>query len=104
MFRWHEASTNLDLDQVGPFFEHLNAALGSGFDTATLTRFAETTEVEDERAMKTQATFEGRKHTVRFEVFMDNIAAPDIALFTRKAAFAEAIQSEIIAFCDALGI
>lgn len=100
----HEFSANFDLENVRPFLERLRDHAGIEFDIDLLVSFTAQTSVDDDREMRTTARFEGAEHKCAFRVFMDDIDAPDIYIFSQSKALIDAINRELDAFWDELGI
>ena len=102
--REYEASMNFDLETVRPFLARLRDNRKLDFDVEALARYAEQTELEDERELSLVVGFEGRRPTLRYGVFMDDIDAPDLYFFSADKALIDAINAEYDQFAEDLGI
>ena len=100
----HEASMNFDLENVRPFLEQVNGNLNLGLDVDTLVEFTESLEVGDEKRLVFSVQFKGRTLGMIYQVYMDDIDAPDLYLFVETEELENALQSEMVAFAESLGL
>lgn len=102
----HEASTGFDLENVRPFLQRIAKQFESGFtDTVVrdLARFAAETPVEQTRKKTLSVTYRGKETQLVFQVFMDDVDAPDVYFFTPDASLAKMLQDEMVSFSEELG-
>ena len=79
-----EWSQNLDMDDVVPTLQRLTKCVESGFGEAEIAEVAAVVEemkAEQTRAFRFPVTADGSKGEVWVTVFMDDIDAPDLAIF-----------------------
>ena len=95
---------NFDLENVRPFLEQVNRNLRLGLDVNKLVEFTESLEVGEEKRIEFSTQFKGQSLGMIFQVYMDDIDAPDLYLFAETEELATALQSEMVAFAESLGI
>ncbi len=100
----YEASANFDLENVSVFFERLNRNLGFALNVEVLTDFVESTPVNDEWELHTEAIYEGASMPLELRVHKDDVDSPDIYFFTTSRSMAESISAEILAFVEEHGL
>jgi DNA helicase TIP49 (TBP-interacting protein) len=100
-----EASMNFDLEGVAPFLRRIIPLLDSGFGEEEIQRIVQTAtrlQVDDEQMLEFPIRYDARATILRVVIFMDDVAAPDIAIFTHPA-LARAIQTAMIDYADEQG-
>ena len=100
----HEASMNFDLENVAPFLEQLNRNLDLDLDVDKLVDFTERLDVDEEKQLKLFVRFNGQSLGIIYQVYMDDFDAPDLYFFAETEELAAAIQSEMLAFAESIGI
>ena len=100
----HEASMNFDLENVKPFLEQLNENLNLGLDVDKLVSFTENLSVGEEERLVVTIQFNGESLEMIYQVYMDDIDAPDLYLFPETEEAASALQSEMIEFAQSRGM
>ena len=100
----HEASMNFDLADVKPFLDQLNSNLNLGLDVNKLVAFTKGLSVDDEERIEVIVQFQGQKLDMIYQVYMDDIDAPDLYLFAETEALASARQSEMVSFAESRGM
>ena len=100
----HEASMNFDLGDVKPFLEQLNRNLNLDLEVDKLVTFTKNLSVGDEERVQVTVQFEGQKLDMIYQVYMDDIDAPDLYLFAETEALAFALQSEMVSFAESRGM
>ena len=100
----HEASMNFDLVGLEPFLLQVATGLEglSREDVTTLTAEVREMDVEEEREWVFDVRHEGTPAKLRVRVFMDDVDAPDLYLFTRPELAAE-LQEKLIVFAEEQG-
>jgi hypothetical protein len=96
----HEFSTNFDADLVRPFLERVQRLIESGFGAGEVEQVCQvvaTLPHDQERTLEFQVQHAGSVTPFRIQVFMDDIAAPDIYFFT-SAMLARQIDVEFDRF------
>ncbi|UWS79010.1 hypothetical protein N1037_17360 [Phaeobacter sp. G2] len=92
-----EASMNFDAAEVGPFLirlaENPRFALPADFDTAIIGALPEIA-VDNSRRWRIDGDFDGAPMQLEIEIFMDDLAAPDIYFFSSAQVIAE-IENEM---------
>lgn len=94
----HEASTGFDLEQVRPFLAQLNTSLHLGLDVETLGAFTESIEIDQEKRLELSVEFNGQTSDLVYQVYMDDVDAPDLYFFSDDEELITAIQTEMNAF------
>jgi len=95
-----ETSMNFDLGDVKPFLESVSRRIDKGFSVDAARELASRIAllaVDDERSWTYGIVFNGIKTTLRVTAFMDDIGAPDLAMFAAPRLI-EVIESEMKAF------
>ena len=87
-----EASMNFDLENVKSFLVRINNQLDLNLPIDDLIRMTRQTEIETEQSRTMQIVFAGSGTQLEYRVFMDDINAPDLAIFTPSQGLAESIQ------------
>jgi len=100
----HEASMNFDKENVRPFLERVNSNLSLGLDVDKLVEFTESLEVGEEKRLEFSVQYNGQTLGMIYQVYMDDIDAPDLYLFVETEELESAIQSEMVAFAESLGL
>jgi hypothetical protein len=100
----HEASMNFDLENVAPFLTRINIRYNLNLPVDELVKMTHQTKIESEQSRTIQVTFNGLQTQLEYRVFMDDIDAPDLYFFTPSKDLAEAIEDQLEAFADELGI
>jgi hypothetical protein len=100
----HEASMNFDLENVAPFLKRINSRFNLNLPVDELVKMTYQTKMETEQSRTIQVTFDGLQTQLEYRVFMDDIDAPDLYFFTPSKDLAEAIDDQLVAFADELGI
>ena len=104
VFQTHEFSANFDLENLRRFLERLKERRDIVLETDQLAEFAAQTAYDDEREIASKGRIKGKSVAFTFRVFMDDIDAPDVYVFSRNMAFIETLTSELPAFWEELGI
>lgn len=99
-----EASMNFDLEQLEPFLNRVRGLVVglSSSDVASVARGAAGMKVGQEREWTFEVTCDGVRVPLRVHVVMDDIDAPDLAIFT-SGPLAARINGEMRAFAEQLG-
>lgn len=100
-----EASTNLDLELLGPFIERVSS-LVTGFGTAEVAEALEVfedLEMKEERERAFQVQYGGETMPLVVRIFKSDEDAPDIAFFA-PPSLVEEINKLMEAFCEEHGI
>jgi len=95
---------NFDLENVRPFLEQVNRNLSLGLDINKLVEFTESLEVGDEKRLEFSVQYNGQTLGMIYQVYMDDIDAPDIYFFVETEELETALQSEMVAFTKSLGL
>ena len=91
-----ETSMNFDIEDVEPFLLSLSARLESGFSRADARNLAAEIarmQPDDERDWQFDVSFRGTRAPLTVRVFMDDVAAPDLAVAGLEALIA-AVEEE----------
>jgi len=100
----YEASMNFDLENVRPFLTELDAKFKFGLNINEMVAFAESVDVEDEKSLAVDISYEGQAFKMIFTVFMDDIEAPDLYFFLGQAELAEEIGGFMMEWAEARGM
>ena len=100
----HEASMNFDLENVKPFLKRIDTRLELNLPIDELVEMTKRTRPGTEQSRTIDVTFRGSKTQLEYKVFMDDVDSPDLYFFTPSNELAEAIQEELVAFADELGL
>jgi len=95
-----EASMNFDLADVKPFLEAVSRRIEKGFSVNTareLTSRIALLSVDDEGSWTYDVVFERVTMTLRVTAFMDDVDAPDLAMFAPRSLI-EVIEAEMKAY------
>lgn len=95
-----EASMNFNLEDVKPFFEAVSRRIEMGFSVDAARELASRIallSVDDEGAWTYDVVFNGAPMTFRVEAFMDDVDAPDLAMFAPPKLI-EVIEAEMKAY------
>ena len=95
---------NFDLENVRPFLEQVNRNLNLGLDVDKLVEFTESLEIGDEKRLEFSVQFKGQTLGMIYQVYMDDIDAPDLYFFVETEELETALQSEMVAFAESLGL
>jgi hypothetical protein len=95
---------NFDLVDVRPFLQKLNKLLGGTLDVEALHKLATSTEVQHDREITVKVTFKNEPVELTYQVFMDDVDAPDIYFFTKCQPLAAMIEKEMARFAEESGI
>jgi hypothetical protein len=82
-----EASANFDSDHVAPFLGEVASLLDGGFSSADAEALAAEVaglDVDASLAREFRVVHRGRQSVLRIEAFMDDVDAPDLALFAPR--------------------
>lgn len=102
----HEASMNFDIEAMPPFLARIAGLLDDGFgnqEIETLVELAWQMDVDTEQTREFRVTYRGNSVPLRVQIVLDDIDAPDLYFFT-SAELAAAIQREMSAFADEMGL
>lgn len=97
-----EASMNFDLADVEPFLSALAKRLEGGFSESEARRLAADISllpVEGELAREYSVIFGGRSLPLNFEVFMDDVEAPDVYVYSPQP-LAGMVEEEMNVFFE----
>lgn len=100
----HEASMNFDLEDLEPFLREMAGKL-DGFgsrDVETIVKGVHSMAVDDEVEWRFSVRRDGRGVPLVVRVFLDDVDAPDLFLFS-DAALAGELQADLRAFSERLG-
>lgn len=95
---------NFDMENVRPFLERVNSNLSLGLDVDKLVEFTESLEVGEEKRLEFSVQYNGQTLGMIYQVYMDDIDAPDLYLFVETEELETALQSEMVAFAESLGL
>lgn len=101
-----EFSANFDSENVSPFLERIAPHIEAGFGAPERTKVLDllaSLQLDDEKELSFPIRYAGAKSTLKIGIFLDDIDAPDIYFFA-PAALSDAIEAEMIKFCEELGI
>ena len=100
----HEASMNFDMENVRPFITELDVKFKFGLDIDKMVAFTESVYVEDEKSVIVDITYKDQNAKMIFQVFMDDIEAPDLYFFLEQAELAEKIGDFMMEWAEARGM
>ncbi|MDP3070109.1 MAG: hypothetical protein Q8N18_07450 [Opitutaceae bacterium] len=102
----HEASTNFDKKHVAPFLERATHLFESGFGPAEVKKVAalmEKIKMDEEKELTFSVKFKGQVVPLRVRLFMDDIDAFDLYIFS-SAEVAAQVTALIKKFGEEHGI
>lgn len=100
----HEASMSFDLEDVVPFLTELEGAYRFGLDIKKLGAFTASIPLDSEQAMVVDIVDAGRRTTLAYQVFMDDIDAPDLYLFFDSEELSESVGDFMLKRAERLGM
>jgi uncharacterized protein len=95
-----EKSMNFDIEDVEPFFSRVSSRVESGFSAGDARRLAAEIarmQPDDEREWQFEIAFRGTRVRLSVRVFMDDVAAPDVAVAGPQLLIA-AVEEELERF------
>ena len=101
-----EFSTNFDSDWVRPFLQRIQPLIESGFGRVQVDQVCQLVATllhDQERALEFSIRHRGRSGRFRVQIFMDDIASPDIYFFSPPDLTAM-IKAEFDQFAQEKGI
>jgi len=101
-----ETSFNVDIANVRPLLLRIAQHVSEGFTESEIKRvgaFIAGTRFDSEREMTLSVVFSGKQTPFIIRVFMDDIDAPDVFVFSAPELIA-VINAEVEAFFDELGL
>lgn len=99
-----EASMNFDLKNVEPFLTDLDNKFKFGLNIKSLGEFARSVKVEDEESIEIKINYSGQTSLMEFNVFMDDIDAPDLYLFFESSDLADSVGDFMMEWAEARGM
>ena len=100
----NEASMNFDLENVVPFLTELDANLKLGLDAKELGEFSDSITVNTEKSIVIDILDAGRETKMEFQVFMDDIDAPDVYMFFDSKELSESVGDFMMSWAEARGM
>ena len=94
----YEASANFDLENVGPFLHQLEGRLKLGLPIDRLLAQTRKTRVEATTEAGFTVSFRGKPIAIVYRVFMDDVDALDLYIFTSNNELTDAITREFDSF------
>ena len=100
----NEASMNFDLENVVPFLTELDANLKLGLDAKELGEFSASIPVNTEKSIVIDILDAGREAKMEFQIFMDDIDAPDVYMFFDSSELSESVGDFMMSWAEARGM
>ena len=97
----NEASMNFDLENVVPFLTELNANLKLGLDVKELGEFSASIPVNTGKSIVVDILDAGREAKMEFQIFMDDIDAPDVYMFFDSSELSESVGDFMMSWAEA---
>lgn len=101
-----ESSMNFDSENIIPFLKRLKPLIEAGFsdnEILQIQKMLENLKVDEEKELEFPIQYQGEKSILRIKIFMDDIDAPDVYIFTHPK-LANEIDKEMDRFMDELDI
>jgi hypothetical protein len=96
----HETSMNFDMEGVRPFLERLNVRLSLDLGVDELAEATGSTPVGEEFRKTIVVSFDGEAHPLDYQVFMDDVDAPDLYFFADSKELIDAIDGQLKEFAE----
>ena len=100
----NEASMNFDLENVVPFLDELNANFKLGLDVKMLGEFSASIPANAGKSIVVDILDAGRETKMEFQVFMDDIDAPDVYMFFDSSELSESVGDFMMNWAEARGM
>lgn len=100
----NEASMNFDLENVVPFLAELNANFKLGLDVKMLGEFSASILANAGKSIVVDILDAGRETKMEFQVFMDDIDAPDVYMFFDSGELSESVGDFMMSWAEARGM
>lgn len=100
----NEASMNFDMEDVESFLIELDSKFEFGLDVKKLVKFTSSVAIESEKSMVLNISNLGKKSKMRFQVYMDDIDAPDLCMFFDSNELSESVNDFMMGWAEARGM
>lgn len=100
----NEASMNFDLENVVPFLAELNANFKLDLDVKMLGEFSASIPANAGKSIVVDILDAGRETKMEFQVFMDDIDAPDVYMFFDSSELSESVGDFMMSWAEARGL
>ncbi|MCH1921641.1 hypothetical protein L9G15_19720 [Shewanella sp. A3A] len=95
---------NFDQENVAPFLAELDAKFGFGLDVKKLEEFSVSVPIDMEKSVVVEISISGRKTTMEFRVFMDDVNSPDLYMFFDSEGTSKSVERFMLNWAEAKGM